>query len=174
MLPEPLHPAIVHLPMALAALAPAGVLLAMLALWSGSLPIRAWVAVVLVQLALAGTSLLAVETGEGDEERVEAVVPGNAIETHEERAERFVVAVLAAAAISLGGLLRGRWGETARIATLGASAIVLVLGIQVGHSGGELVYRHGAASAYTTRTAPGNEVGGAGVSLPPQHESGDD
>jgi hypothetical protein len=55
MLPEPLHPAIVHLPMALAALAPAGVLLAMLALWSGSLPIRAWVAVVLVQLALAGT-----------------------------------------------------------------------------------------------------------------------
>jgi hypothetical protein len=126
-----------------------------------------------MQLALAGASLVALETGEGDEERVEAVVPEGVIETHEERAELFVIAVLAAAAISLGGLLRGAWGETARFATLAASAIVLVLGIQVGHSGGELVYRHGAASAYASHAAPGSDLAGA-VSMRPHHESDED
>jgi uncharacterized membrane protein len=148
MLPEPLHPAVVHLPIAFAVLLPVAILLAILALRTGFLPARAWVAIVLAQLAFAGVSLVALETGEADEERVETVVAEDVIESHEERAERFVVAVLAAAALSLGGLLRGGWGETARFGTLAASAVALALGIQVGHSGGELVYRHGAASAY--------------------------
>jgi len=172
-LPEPLHPAVVHFPMALAALLPGGILLALVALRTGFLPLRAWVGIVLVQVVLGAASLMALETGEGDEERVEAVVSEAVIEAHEARADRFVIATLAAAAISLGGLLRGAWGEAARIATLVASALVLVLAIQVGHSGGELVYRHGAALAYSTRGSP--------VSAPPaevrasgQHSSDDE
>jgi hypothetical protein len=43
MLPEPLHPAIVHFPIALASLLPVAVLLAILALRTGFLPVRLWV-----------------------------------------------------------------------------------------------------------------------------------
>lgn len=164
MLPEPLHPAIVHLPLALAVLLAPGVLLAILALRTGFLPLRAWAGIALVAVTLGASSLVALQTGESDEERIEGVVSEAAIEDHEARADRFVFAALAAAALSLGGLLRGSWGEAARMATLAASVLVLVLAIQVGHSGGELVYRHGAAQAYAARTDPvgdlAREVGG--------------
>jgi uncharacterized membrane protein len=59
------------------------------------------------------------------------------------------------------------------LAALAASVLVLVLGIQVGHSGGELVYRHGAALAYANRPAPATDLDGS-VSVQPRHGSEDD
>ena len=60
------------------------------------------------------------------------------------------------------GLTRGRIGQTARVVgTVGALALV-VAGWQVGHSGGSLVYQHGAASAYTKGDVP--TVGAASAS----------
>jgi len=47
------------------------------------------------------------------------------------------------------GLLPERLGHTARLAGTLAALVVFVSAVTVGHSGGELVYRHGAASAYT-------------------------
>ena len=40
-------------------------------------------------------------------------------------------------------------GEAARLLTTVGAFGLIAAGVQVGHSGGELVYRHGAASAYT-------------------------
>jgi hypothetical protein len=151
MLPDPLHPAVVHLPIALAALAPFAALLAAIAIRVGWLPARAWLAVVLLQALLAGSAWLATETGEDQEERVEDVVGERHIHDHEEAAERFLAVAIAAGLVSTAGLLGGRMGAAGRAATIAAAAVVLAAGVSVGHSGGELVYRHGAASVYVDR-----------------------
>jgi uncharacterized membrane protein len=155
MLPDPLHPAVVHLPIALAVLLPLLALGALLAIRGGWLPARAWTGVVLLQLLLVGSSWLAVETGEREEERVEKVVAGSHIESHEEGAETFLAVTAVAALASCAGLLAGRAGALGRLATLAAGGVVLAAGISVGHSGGELVYRHGAASAYAEKAEAG-------------------
>lgn len=154
-LPDPLHPAVVHLPIALAVLMPALALLAALAIRSGSVPPRAWAAVVLLQAALAGSGWLALETGEEQEERVEEIVAERHIEEHEEQAERFQWAAGVALVVVGAGLLPGAAGGLARGVAVLAALVVLVAGVQVGHSGGELVYRYGAASAYTQDAAAG-------------------
>ena len=159
-----LHPKLVHLPIALAILMPAltiGMAVAINRKW---LPTRAWLLVVIFQGLLVGSGLLALETGEIDEEIVEAVVPESALHRHEEAAETFVWF----GAVSLGLLLlpmflRRRTGArtasfaVGSIATLG----VLGMGFQVGGAGGDLVYVHGAASAHSinaTATTSGQPI----------------
>jgi uncharacterized membrane protein len=147
-LPDPVHPLIVHFPIVLALLAPftAGALFWVIR--SGRAPVRAWAAVVALQVAVAGSAWVAVETGEHEEERVERVVAESAIEEHEESAERFLWIAALIVPLAAAGLLSGPVGIAARglatAATLGAALAVAA----TGHSGGELVYRHGAATAY--------------------------
>jgi uncharacterized membrane protein len=161
MLPDPLHPALVHLPIALAVLAPFAAGLGVLAIRSGWLPARSWVAVVALQALVVGSGWLALETGEQQEERVERVVAERHIHDHQEAAERFLAVAAAAAVVSLAGLLAGRRGSVARVATLGIAVAALAAGIAVGHSGGQLVYRYGAASAYATPAAAAGPVAGS-------------
>ena len=151
----PLHPKLVHLPMALAVLMPlltSGVLLAW---WRGWLPKRTWVLTCAAQALLVGSGWLAMSTGEADEERVEHRVPEAAIEAHEEAAETFVWGsgiVLALALVPL--LLKdSRAARSTGLATVAGAIVVLYLGVQVGEAGGALVYRHGAASAFATDAA---------------------
>jgi uncharacterized membrane protein len=73
-IPDPLHSALVHLPIALAALMPLLAAAGVLAIAKGFVPARAWLAVALLQLLLAGSAWVAVETGEAGEERVERIV----------------------------------------------------------------------------------------------------
>ena len=150
------HPKIVHLPMALSVLMPllaSGLLLAWI---RGFLPRRTWLVAVVFQTILLGSSMVAMRTGEDDEERVEAVVSETPIEAHEEAAEAFTWA--AAAALLLFGCVGFLGSETnarrAAFAATAASLVVLALGYRVGHAGGELVYRHGAASAWTSSGTP--------------------
>jgi uncharacterized membrane protein len=165
-LPDPLHPAIVHLPIALAVLTPLVAIAAWGAIRLGLLPARSWAAVVALQLALVLGGWAALETGEKEEERVERVVAERHIEDHEERAEGFETLAAISLLVMAAGLLPGRVGGAARIAAVIASVAVLAAGIRVGHSGGELVYRHGAAAAYTgdakTNLARGSRPGHAG------------
>jgi uncharacterized membrane protein len=148
-IPNPLHPAIVHFPIALAVLLPALAFAALVAIRAGWVPARTWVAVVVLQFALVGFAWFAMETGEDQEEKVEKVVAERHIEEHEEAAERLFYIAIAAALVSAAGLLQGSRGQAARAATLVAGLAVLAASVAVGHSGGELVYKHGAASAYT-------------------------
>ena len=155
LIPDPLHPAVVHFPIVLAMLLP---LFALGALWTirrGARPLRAWGLTTAVAAALVASSWLAVETGEQQEDKVEGVVPETAFDAHEEAAEAFLYFAGGVLVISLVGLARGRLGQAARlVGTAGALGLV-VAGWRVGHSGGELVYRHGAASAYTQPAAVG-------------------
>jgi uncharacterized membrane protein len=163
MLPDPLHPAVVHLPVALAVLMPLAALAAFVAIARGWMPARTWVAVVALQALLVGATWLAVETGEEQEERVERVVAERHIETHEEGAERFLGLALAALVVTGVGLLGGRAGQVGRAASVVAAAGLLVAAAAVGHSGGELVYRHGAAQVYVDAARAGTDVAAAGA-----------
>lgn len=120
------------------------------ALWTRRAGPVAWIAVVVLQAALLGSSLVAINTGGNDEERVERVVQESAIEAHEEAAEQFAwasgVTLLLAALV-----LVFRRRELSGPLTAGvviATIAVAALGLRVGHAGGQLVYVHGAAAAY--------------------------
>lgn len=152
MLPDPLHPAIVHFPVVLAVLLPLFALGALWAIRKGVTPRRAWALPLAFSAALTLSAWVAVETGETQDERVERVVPEQPLKTHEESAELFLTLSGLLVVVAAAGLAPGAAGRTARIlATAGAVALVIVAA-QVGHSGGELVYRHGAASAYADST----------------------
>ena len=150
MLPDPLHPALVHFPIVLMVLLPLIAAGALLAIRRGAAPARAWLLPFATAAALSGSAWLAVETGEREEEAVEEVVPETSLHQHEEFAERFLLLSAAVLAITAAGLVRGAAGRVARGLTLAGSLALMGLGVQVGHSGGTLVYRDGAASAYVT------------------------
>jgi len=155
----PLHPKVVHLPMALAVLIPllsAGLLTAW---WKGWLERRAWLVVVLLQALLVGSGVLALRTGEDEEERVEQVVPEQALEHHEEAAETFVIGAGVVLLVVGAAALVPAEGPALAVGIVGlaGSLLVLGLGVRVGEAGGRLVYEHGAARAYTV-VGPGSSI----------------
>jgi hypothetical protein len=110
-------------------------------------------------LALTASAWASIETGEDQEEKVERVVPEAAFETHEDAADAFLWLSVAVLGVASVGLLGGKVGAPARwLATAGAVAL-LVAGYRVGHSGGALVYTHGAASAYVDGATSAPEEG---------------
>lgn len=161
MLPDPLHPAVVHLPMALVALLPFVALVALWAIHRGARPLHAWAVPLALAALLTGSAWLALETGEREEDRVEEVVSESVLHEHEEAAERFLVLAGVLTLVAGVGLAGGTVGSAARILATVATIGVLVAGVQVGSLGGELVYVHGAASAYTdAQVGPASADGG--------------
>ena len=161
MLPEPLHPAIVHFPIVLAVFAPLLFVAAFAAIHTGRAPKRIWLAVVVFQVVVTLSAWVAVETGENEEDRVERVVAERHIEAHEENAERFlVISGLVIPLAIAGGWLAGTLGTALRAATIVVSLATLAAAGATGHSGGELVYTHGAAAAYVQPGADGPAAGG--------------
>lgn len=157
-IPTPLHPAIVHLPIALSILLPFFAVGALVAIRRGARPLKAWGITTALFAALTLSSWVAVETGEQQTDRVEQVIAEAPIETHEEAAEAFLLFSLLVLGVAAIGLTSGKIGTVARVAgTVGALALVAA-GYQVGHTGGKLVYQYGAAAAYTD----GNTVVRAG------------
>jgi hypothetical protein len=158
----PLHPQVIHLPIALALVMP---LLAagLLAAWrTNVLPRRAWLVAVALQALLLGGGIVGLRTGEAEEERVEKVVAERLIEAHEEAAEAFVWGSGTVLLLAIGALAV-RTERTARTIALIATAgtlVVLFLAYRTGQAGGELVYRHGAASAYVAADAASQPIGG--------------
>jgi uncharacterized membrane protein len=151
------HPKVVHLPIALALLIPlvsAGLLFA----WFRELlPRRSWIVAVALQALLVGSAFVAMRSGETEEERIESVVAEAYIEAHEEAAEAFTWAASAALLLFAAGFAvpSDRYARQAALAALTASLVVVGLGFRVGDAGGELVYKHGAAAAYTTSATEG-------------------
>lgn len=170
MLPDPLHPAIVHFPVVLVMLLPIFAVATLWAIRRGASPVRAWAVPVALAAALAGSAWLATETGQAQEDRVERVVGEQPIHAHEENAERFLVLSGVLLLVAGAGLLGGRIGRVSRVAaTVGAFGLVIA-GIQVGTTGGELVYRHGAARAYVTA---GAGVAGSAPGAPAEARGGE-
>ncbi len=167
MLPEPLHPAVIHLPIALALLMPFFAIVAIQLIRRQRLSSRSWAAIVLLQALLVASAWIALETGEREEERVERVVAERHIEHHEEAAERFLALAGIALAASALGLLPRRVGSLGRVAGTLATFAVLAAGLSAAHRGGELVYRYGAASAYV------EDANASGAARPSRHSDDD-
>ena len=171
MLPDPLHPAVVHFPIVLAFLLP---IVALAALWRirrGRATRPVWGIAVATAAALSGSSWLAVETGEADEERVERTVAEAPLESHEEAAQRFLALSGGVLLLAGAGLLPGGLGAAARLAT-SAGALGLLLAVAlVGHSGGQLVYRYRAAEAHAQL---GSGAGAPVEVTAPDREDSDD
>lgn len=168
MIPEPLHPAVVHFPIVLAMLAPFFVLGALWAMRRGVATRKAWGLAAAVLAALSLSAWVAVQTGEQQEDRVEDVVAHAPFESHEESAEAFLLMTAGVLGVALLGFVGGPVGRVARVATA-AGTVLLVAGVaRVGYSGGELVYRYGAASAYTQ-----TPVGQAGSEARPASGDGE-
>ena len=150
MLPNPLHPAVVHFPVVLAFLLPLIAGGTMFAIRRGARIRRAWLLPLSFAAALAASSWLAVETGEDEEGKVEKVlVTEDPLSAHEDMAETFLSASAVLLLVASAGLLGGIPGRAARVLTLTGSLVLVAGAARVGHSGGELVYRYGAASAYS-------------------------
>ena len=148
LLPTPLHPAVVHLPIALTLLVPVFAVGSLIAIRRGARPTRAWALTIALLGALSLSAWVSLQTGGAEEERVEEVVPESAIEGHEEAAEAFLALSVLVLIVGAAGLLNGRVGSTARYAATAGTVALLIAGYRVGHSGGALVYQHGAAQAY--------------------------
>lgn len=166
----PLHPKLVHLPIALAVLMPLLTSGLLFAWWRGWFPKRTWVLVLAGQALLVASGAAAMRTGETDEERVERIVPESAIEAHEEAAEVFVWGSGLVLGLGLLPLLlrRQKAAQLAGLTVLAGTVVVLGLGFRVGQAGGELVYRHGAAAAFIGGTASNPQT------LPSSHRLGYD
>jgi uncharacterized membrane protein len=162
MIPDPLHPAIVHFPIVLAVLLPFAAVVALLSIRRGAPARKVWPVLVVLAALLFGAAFVSVRTGEAQEERVEDVLASERpLHDHEESAERFLVLAGIVFALSPIGLLKGRAGVAGRVA-LGVGSLALVAAIwPVGTTGGELVYEHGAAQAYVG----GTSAVGAGIAV---------
>lgn len=161
----PLHPFVVHLPLALSILMPLLAGAALVAWWRGWLPgRRLWVAVVVCQALLVAAGFAALRTGEAEEERVESIVAESSLHQHELLAERLLIVAGAVLLLTIVPLvLRGARPARAAalVATLGMAAVT-ALALQTGKAGGELVYKHGAAAAYTAKSAQPTQPASAG------------
>ncbi len=151
---DPLHPAVVHFPLALAVLLPLAAVAALVLLRLGAGVRAAWIPVAVLAGLLALSAWIAVETGEEQEDRVEEVVPEEALHEHEEAGERVLWGGVAVFALTLLGLVPGRAGAGGRILGTAGALAVTALAVDAGSKGGELVYRHDAARAYV-QPAPG-------------------
>jgi pimeloyl-ACP methyl ester carboxylesterase len=163
----------VHLPLGLAFVIPALAVGFAWALWKGRVRSRgAWIAVIALQVVLLGGGLVAMNTGEREEDRVERVVPDSAIERHEEYAEQFV---WAAGLTLVTALLVPTFRKPAVVHAMAAltvmgTLLVAAAAIRVGHAGGQLVYGHNAGAAYA---AAGQQGGEPRAVEAPQHADDD-
>ena len=151
--PNPLHPAVVHFPIAMLLVGSAAAVVAVFfRRWH--LP---WLAALLLVIGAAG-SVVAVGTGEQEEEMAEtsSAAAEQVLDEHEEWGKRTRNLALAAAVISVAAALVSRF----KVAGIGLSTLAALLAlasayavVRAGHFGGELVYRHGVGVNSAAGTA---------------------
>jgi len=147
----PLHAAIVHIPLGIAVAMPLVAIGLAVALARGLVDKRAWAVVVALQALVVLGGFAAMNTGETEEATVKRVVDKRFIHEHEERAEAFVYAAGVTLVLAASALVAGprRIAMVAGVTAIG-TVVSLALAVRTGEAGGELVFKHGAASAYAT------------------------
>src|SRR5262245_5102119 len=136
----PVHPMLVHVPLALAITGP--ILGIAVYLWGRKNPTigRAWVFLVIWQVLLAGSTYAAMATGETDEERVAELVGKDKIEKHENAATVLLFVSIAGVAI---GALAAKKAGIFQPAFIVLQIAALAAALYTGRLGGEIVYVHG-------------------------------
>lgn len=145
----PLHPMIVHFPVAFTFIFPILVIVFAYMIKINKMTPKGWLVIVGLQLAVVITGYVSLETGETEEHTVEKVVSKDLIHDHEEAAEIFVGSTVLALVLSIGVFfIRKEFQFPIKIGIAVIGLVSCYLGYKTGTLGGELVYKHGAASAY--------------------------
>ena len=165
-LPNPLHPAIVHLPIVLTFL---GTLFALISIITRRLLLPLYTAIILVLAALGAQ--FAVATGDAQDPLFSTLSTEQKqlVEEHSNWGEDGRTALIVAAVLSLIALGLHRFGASRRIAALLTTVAALVacfFVLRAAQLGGHLVYQHGigvqgAPAAQATPSASPNGSPGA-------------
>ncbi len=170
LLPEPLHPLVVHFPIVLLLV---GAMAAVLAAFWRRAHLPQYSAGLLVLGAIG--AWVAVETGESAGGLLEGGSPAREalLDAHQMWAERTLTASLVAAVAAVAAAATVRWPRLARGLGVATALAALTTGwmvYQTGHRGGALVYQHGAGVA---TMAPATAAEGSAPAVPAnerQHE----
>lgn len=156
----PLHPLIVHFPIALAFVLPLLIVAFAYMLKMNKMSNSGWLIIIGLQIATTVSGYVALETGETEEHQVKKVLDKKLIHDHEENAEIFVGSTVIALVLSVATFfLRKELQIVAQMVIALVSLMSCYLAFNTGHSGGSLVYEHGAASAYAKVTTSGENQG---------------
>lgn len=149
--PLPTHPIVVHLPIALAIVLPVLSSAIGYAVWKGNASGGAWAWVLAAHFVLFASAGAATLLGEADARRIQTRMDAAALDTHEGDGKRVLWAAAVAFGLALAGLVlqRRRQRNVAMAATFAAALACAALAIVAGHGGAVLVYRHGAAAAWS-------------------------
>ena len=165
----PLHPIVVHFPIVLGALLPFLAILLWWAIKKWHWTPKVWALVSAVALVYSLSAVTAVQLGEVDEEKVEKVISEEVIEEHEEAGELIPWLAGTLFLVSLGGLTK-KYSHHAKVAMIIFSLFGILPLVNAGHTGGELVYEHGAAFAHLPENHKAAIRSGTILEL---HEKGD-
>ncbi len=145
----PLHPLVVHFPLVLAFILPALMLTFTLMIKNNKMAPRVWLVILGLQFVLVGSGYFASKTGENEEDLVEKVVAKSLIHEHEDASEVFIGVTVIALVLSIAAFfVKKEIQFPLKLGVVFVSLIACYLAYRTGHLGGELVYKHGAASAY--------------------------
>ena len=153
----PLHPLIVHFPMAVTFIIPVLVIIFALMIKKNKMTPKGWLIIVGLQLAVVVSGYVSLETGETEEHNVEKVVSKKIIHEHEEAAEIFVGSTVIGLVLSIAAFfIRKELGFPVELSIAAIGLVSCFLAYRTGKLGGELVYKHGAASVYTENSGSVN------------------
>jgi len=146
----PLHPSVVHFPIVLGFILPILALVFAFMIKKGKMQMSSWLIIVALSVLTVGMGYLSLETGENEEDRVEKVVDKVHIQKHEQYAEIFVgVAVVGMVISVLAFFLNVNLQFPIQLLTVLVLSVAAFFAYKAGSLGGELVYGHGAARAYS-------------------------
>ncbi len=145
----PVHPMIVHFPLALTFILPILILVFAFLIKTNKMSPQGWLIIIGLQLMVVATGYISLETGENEEDLVAKVLDKKLIGEHEEAAETFVGSTVIVLVLSIGVFfIRNEFQFPVKIAIALVGLVSCYLAFLAGSLGGELVYKHGAASAY--------------------------
>ena len=147
----PLHPKIVHIPLALAVILPIQNIALSLSWWRQWLPRRVWLISACLHAVMTLGAFVAMQTGESEEHIAERVVSKHEIHEHEEAAELFLWASVVALLLALVAAIaeKEKQGLQFAVASTVISIICTFLAVEAGDHGGKLVYKYGAGRAFS-------------------------
>jgi uncharacterized membrane protein len=146
----PIHPIIVHWPLALAFLMPLLSFVFALGIKKEWIKPKFWLVIIVLQASVVGSGYLAMETGEDEEEKVEKMIDKKAIHEHEERAEVFIALSVVGLVLTIVTiLLKEKWRPMLALLSSISLAFASFAAFRTGEAGGALVYQYGAANAYS-------------------------
>ncbi|NNF03764.1 MAG: hypothetical protein HKN17_04795 [Rhodothermales bacterium] len=146
MLPDPLHPAVVHFPIVLMYIAPLVTAFVLSRMKRSESSARMWLVIPILLAVVAVSGFAAQQSGEAGEDLAERLVDHDTIERHEEQANLFVWFTVASVVVAVAAFAAGPVGSFLRVLTLILTVVGAVLVTRTGHSGGTMVYDHMIAS----------------------------